>query len=101
MTVFHRLGEPFRQPGIPGVIFPVEFSDGDEPFTPFLSTSIIVSGVVQGDELVIDEAELDAMLAKLEDDIAVQRAPIAPRVSVAGRIGVVQARAKGKPKKAR
>ena len=87
--MFHRLGEPFRQPGIPGVIFPIEFSDTDDPFHAFLTTSVIVSGVVKDGELIIDEDELNAAIARLEADITVQRTPIADTISIADRIGTV------------
>lgn len=87
--MFHKIGPPFRQSGIPGVVFPVQFSETDEPFHAILSTSVIVSGVVKDGELIVDEDELNANIAALEADLALQQMPVADTISIADRIGAV------------
>lgn len=87
--MFYKLGEPQRQKGITGVIIPIQWSDTEEPFDPFRSSSLIVSAVMQNGTLIIDEGELDAQIDQMEDDIIVSRTPIPGNTNVTKRFSKV------------
>jgi hypothetical protein len=65
--MFYRLQTPVKQKGITGIIVPIQWSRTEDPFEQFMSTQIIVSGIIQGTEMIIDEDELFEKVAEMND----------------------------------
>lgn len=78
--MFYKLGDPQKQNGITGVVIPIQWSDTEEPFHPFRSSSLIVSAIIQNGNLVIDENDLNQQIDQMEDDILLSRT-ILPKVA--------------------
>ncbi|HLI51419.1 MAG TPA: hypothetical protein VKU87_06455 [Thermomicrobiaceae bacterium] len=87
-----RLGEPRQQPGIMGIEIPIEWSEESDPFVTVHTGSLLVNGFVdKSGALNVNESELDAKLAEMEQMVIASRTPLNLRVNpLAGRIGVVR-----------
>lgn len=86
--MFYKLREPIRQPGVPGLVFPVEWSDELDPWETVHTGSVIVAGFIDASgNPVIDDTDLEQQLEQMELMIEASRTPIPAPPQVRGRIG--------------
>lgn len=94
--MYYRLGTPQKQNGITGVIIPIQWSDTEEPFDPFRSSSLIVSAIIQDGNLIIDENDLDRQIDQMEEDIIVSRSALPKVAKISARFSRVTQGTKSK-----